>query len=496
MRAGSISVRRTWAIVGLAALLQACAPGEHVIGRAVNYNLALEEAENRALLLNIVRASKRRPLYYTAFDALRGDLTSTASLEATAEFGFDADGLADRGLVLGPTLELSDNPSFDLVALDKKEFANGILSPIDMLVLQLLHQQENDIGDTLYRFVDAIQLDIHPRGGSGQPLETIIIPNDPLQERDPESSVFFSCYVSLFESAGLRLVRADDSVDTTLRLAPGNVGNVAQIADALEKGIELEQEGERTVKVLQSVEDAAFDIPYPREDDRSVEPVRDGPSRYIGVRIGDDPRAATGQAAKLRADRARTAAQARRTAPVTPGVRLAGDAATGVLEFYYIRETDAGPQILRRRLSLPAICPGLSPDAVATRDGFLGRLMAKDRDVEVTFIIRSTEGAIRYLGRALAAQMLGKPVPAKVASMLKVEVTAPDTRVSGSCGERHRYLTQITYDDEQYRVCSDSGSARTLALLQRLITLHKEAEEAPVTRAVKLVGGGRLRETR
>jgi hypothetical protein len=51
------------------AFLAACAIPDRFADRAVDYNRSLEQAENRALLLNILRAANDRPLYFTSFSA-------------------------------------------------------------------------------------------------------------------------------------------------------------------------------------------------------------------------------------------------------------------------------------------------------------------------------------------------------------------------------------------------------------------------------------------
>src|SRR5690349_8532779 len=63
--------------VGLAGYLAGCAmlPKERISSSSTDYNLVVEKVQNEMLLLNVVRASKRRPLYFTGFNLLRGSLS-------------------------------------------------------------------------------------------------------------------------------------------------------------------------------------------------------------------------------------------------------------------------------------------------------------------------------------------------------------------------------------------------------------------------------------
>ena len=53
--------------VSLAALLAGCTRPKDIARITTEYNLVAEQAGNEMLLLNIVRASKRRPMYFTSF---------------------------------------------------------------------------------------------------------------------------------------------------------------------------------------------------------------------------------------------------------------------------------------------------------------------------------------------------------------------------------------------------------------------------------------------
>ena len=63
--------------IALGGSLAGCAmlPKERIASTTTDYNLVVERVQNEMLLLNIVRASKRRPMYFTGFNLLRGSLS-------------------------------------------------------------------------------------------------------------------------------------------------------------------------------------------------------------------------------------------------------------------------------------------------------------------------------------------------------------------------------------------------------------------------------------
>ena len=57
--------------------LTACAVVDQYSGRAVVYNLQAEQAQEQALLLNVVRASLRRPMQFTGLQSITGTAWNT-----------------------------------------------------------------------------------------------------------------------------------------------------------------------------------------------------------------------------------------------------------------------------------------------------------------------------------------------------------------------------------------------------------------------------------
>src|SRR6185369_13929644 len=118
----------------LAMTLAGCAmlPKERIASSTTDYNLVVEKVQNEMLLLNVVRASKRRPMYFTGFNLLRGSLSYNFQTGGiTIPFGKIGAGF-DGSYSIAPSVSYSTNPSFDLAVWDTKEFTAGMMTPVTM----------------------------------------------------------------------------------------------------------------------------------------------------------------------------------------------------------------------------------------------------------------------------------------------------------------------------------------------------------------------------
>src|SRR5512147_3101575 len=104
--------------MGFFVLSTGCAvfPKDKMIGSSTDYNVVIEKAQNDMILMNIVRASKRYPMYFTNFKQLRGSMSynfSTGGITAPfGKFGLGAPGEA-TSYSIAPSISYSTNPSFD-----------------------------------------------------------------------------------------------------------------------------------------------------------------------------------------------------------------------------------------------------------------------------------------------------------------------------------------------------------------------------------------------
>src|SRR5512146_243264 len=87
-----INLRAVIVICGISLLVQqaGCAvfPKDKMIGSSTDYNVVVEKAQNDMIVINIARASKRYPMYFTNFKQLRGSMSNDfATGGMTAPFG-------------------------------------------------------------------------------------------------------------------------------------------------------------------------------------------------------------------------------------------------------------------------------------------------------------------------------------------------------------------------------------------------------------------------
>lgn len=140
----------------LATLLTGCAttPITRVTPSAINYNKVVEDTNNELILMNIVRASKRQPLYFTRLGAisrtdqmmvglsLSGSLPQRGTSSLTSSETINPTGLTSMigqtvgravdTLTPGASASFRSTPQFNIEILDTQEFYQGILEPLDL----------------------------------------------------------------------------------------------------------------------------------------------------------------------------------------------------------------------------------------------------------------------------------------------------------------------------------------------------------------------------
>ena len=149
-------------------MITACASNTYnprFVPTAVHFNKVVEETNNELLLLNIIRASERRPMYFTRISALRSSLSSGGTIgvnsalpqqdstEAITNAGGTTTQIVDtvsRGVnTVTPSASatFSITPSFDYEILDSQDFYRGILQPIpvETLAHYMLQGWSNDL---------------------------------------------------------------------------------------------------------------------------------------------------------------------------------------------------------------------------------------------------------------------------------------------------------------------------------------------------------------
>ena len=134
------------ATVILTSIVTGCGFPDKFRSRAVDYNRSFEQANNDALLLNVLRAAKERPLYFTGFNQIRGAMSAGLGSDVGASFGDDATNAKTNTIIsLLTTATYNSSPTFDLITFNNQEFYNGFVMILSaslinfFLIAQLTH---------------------------------------------------------------------------------------------------------------------------------------------------------------------------------------------------------------------------------------------------------------------------------------------------------------------------------------------------------------------
>jgi hypothetical protein len=107
-------------------------------GRAVAYNLEAEKSQDQGILLNIIRASKRRPMVFTGVQTVAGTASESAGFGLTWPGG---DSGNTSRFVLNPGASVSAGPTFNVGVLDTQEFYNGMLRSLEPATFDRFFQE-------------------------------------------------------------------------------------------------------------------------------------------------------------------------------------------------------------------------------------------------------------------------------------------------------------------------------------------------------------------
>jgi len=126
-------------LVGAAALgLGACSHAGNVGALATDYNRAIAHARSEQVLLNVVRASAREPLQFTAIGEITASVSRTIGIDTVA-----TNLIAGGRNAISPTLSIGGGttPIVRISPLSSQDFTAGFLRPITPEVLNLFISQ-------------------------------------------------------------------------------------------------------------------------------------------------------------------------------------------------------------------------------------------------------------------------------------------------------------------------------------------------------------------
>jgi hypothetical protein len=146
----------------VALILSSCGLVDNFSGRAVNFNLVAEQAQQQELLLNIVRASLNRPMQFTTLSSITG--TASESANSTLSLPFGPPGHRPPKTlspdVFGFSGTISGGPTFTVPVLDTQEFYQGELKPLSGQEYRFFLDEGITPSVLFYMFVDTIELKV------------------------------------------------------------------------------------------------------------------------------------------------------------------------------------------------------------------------------------------------------------------------------------------------------------------------------------------------
>jgi hypothetical protein len=150
----------------LALVLSGCASDRWIGDRATAYNKALERTGNQELLLNVLRASRRRPEYFSYISQIHGG--SGLNLPS-ASVGGAFNTPQTSPITANVTLGYVGTASFDVGALDTADFLRGITSAVSLETITRYWGQ--DWSPELLWFLLVRRVEVHrmPNAASEQP---------------------------------------------------------------------------------------------------------------------------------------------------------------------------------------------------------------------------------------------------------------------------------------------------------------------------------------
>ncbi|MFL6237800.1 MAG: hypothetical protein ACJ76N_32080 [Thermoanaerobaculia bacterium] len=242
-------VRRSRAPVLAVALtgataLAGCSSHQRLATQAVDFNRTVEKAQNEMLLLNVIRAKDRLPMYLTGMSSLSGNVQTSLSAGLGGSYSrvlHPADNRASDSLTrtLSPSVgaSVSANPTYSLAVLDTQEFMRGFLTPLSKNLLAYYWNQGWPRELLIYLLVERVEI---ARADTGEVLE--VLRNYP-SSADPnlEEMTRFGAGVETFllQDPQIEQVSVPESVGPPLPAS--DVQDLAKLVEMAQQGLSLVQ---------------------------------------------------------------------------------------------------------------------------------------------------------------------------------------------------------------------------------------------------------------
>lgn len=145
-------------------------------GDALAFHDALEDATNKLLVLNVLRARDKAPLHFADIPSIRQSMTQSANLSAPGLLNNVA---AVRELA-SASAGFQVSPSFEVSHLNSREFHTGIASPIDARIVKYWLDRGLDRRIVLLLFFSSMEI-VETRAGGTAAIRIMNSPRDALE---------------------------------------------------------------------------------------------------------------------------------------------------------------------------------------------------------------------------------------------------------------------------------------------------------------------------
>lgn len=469
---------RLLASAGIALAVCACSFEPALTAKFVDYNRAFEDSSNSILLLNVLRAKDRKPLYFSTVSQLNPTIGATGELQLNIPLSpasYTSLGVNTRGSV-------NTSNTATVATEHTHEFMRGFLQPLSIELFDYFWQQGWPRDVLLHLFV--YKIEIAPKAAEGAPKKGTY----------PESEVLV--FVNSPPSRG-DVVHVTDPKDCAKVIGPDSIelafGCFQFVADRLKSLLRFASEDAKAItpalpapgiqnwKVLVDAAkpDAKLAVVY---RNGTVQITKKGPSTVLCI---SNPNYETDD-------------HYHRRSSAFPCPK------------YGTQSTDP-----ERGVAKTLLADQRPPKAANSADSRLERLRKEYADLkqlckhpkgecEVVLHMRSPEAMIYYLGEAARALSSREPL----SILLRKMDTKRDEDDASACASAQRKdkrflallalerggagstLASVTYESDRYTV-PKHGCHRTmqvLSLVTIVLGLHRRATDLPRTGTVNVVG--------
>jgi hypothetical protein len=516
-------------------VLTGCAIVDKYSDRAVEYNLQAEKTQQQNLLLNIVRASLRRPMQFTGLSSITG----TASASGTVGGGYTNQHQAPYISLFPPAIStppntqtaitravtgtgaasgsMSGGPTFTVPVLDTQEFYQGILAPVSHQIIDYYVQQGFPPELLFDLFVSRVDLIVT----EGSSCDRFTFRNN---VRNDVQFGQFQALADYLLSSGFTTERVADSIAygpaITPERGPLNASDTAKMVEAYSKastaGLDIRDErGQYRLQRRSSHYRFCFAV----SGDLKPSWLGISPDAYCG----NDALRRASAAARTDANATARNKGIKRPdhCPPVSGAQGSGDGGTS--QFHGIK---LSPEFLDRirRLQDDARRSGhLSPEDEFNTTRF------RNKYVTFKFQTRSVEGILYYLGEITRRHLHPEDQPS-VLTQVKTSLrygTLPATdcdsrdnsgkyekktdliRLSDRRRDSRPYncenlfvleegvtgesIYSVNYDGTIYSIPQDQARAgrslQVLELVKQLLALNTSAKQLPSSGVISIIGG-------